>query len=414
MIIRLIILFTVMFIIDTINHFGLKAMLSRLKGSYAYKFIITGYWGMSIAVVVVFFVALGITGYPQLDYVKYRVYFFLFGFWLIFYLPRFIFAHFVILQGIFYVIKSIIKRKNSYAVKRIKRNNFFISKFGLIIAFSSSILVIYGMIWGKSDFKVNKVDIYLEDLPTSFEGFKIAQFSDAHLGSFTNATDVRKGLSLLQNENPDIIVFTGDMVNNIADEIEPYFADLSKLHAPCGKFSILGNHDMSDYVKWKNFEIKQEYINKLIKYEETCGFTLLLNQNQIIRKEKDSIVLIGVENWGLPPFKQYGDLAKAMNGIQAVETKILLSHDPTHWSQQVIKTDINLTLSGHTHGMQMGINLIGIRWSPIQFMYKNWIGLYQEDKQFLYVNPGFGFIGFPGRIGIRPEITLIILHKKES
>ncbi len=415
MIIRLLFLLLFMVIIDLINHFGLKVMMRRLKGSYFYKFNFIAYWGFSVGMVIALLTTLLITGYPGLDYVKYRTYFVLFGIFLVFYLPRFVFTHFVIIQALLYLIKRVFFRKKAYIVKRNTRKNYHVQKLGMFVSFLFGLLVIYGMIWGKSYFKVREVNIYLEKLPSSFEGFRIAQFSDAHLGSFTNPKDVKKGLNLMQAAQPDLIVFTGDMVNNIADEMEPYFDDFKNLYAPYGKYSILGNHDMSDYVKWKNFDMKQEYLQKLIDYQEICGFKMLLNRNVIIKKGDDSIALLGVENWGLPPFKQYGDLQKALDGIRRVHPKILLSHDPTHWTEQVInRTDIDLTLSGHTHGMQMGIDLWGFRWSPIQFLYKNWFGLYQERGQKLYVNPGFGYIGFPGRIGIRPEITVFILHSKDN
>jgi uncharacterized protein len=412
---RLLLLFILMMIVDIINHFGLKAMLKELKDSYAYKYNMIAYWGISITVILVLFISLSITGYPKLDYIKYRIYFFQFGFWLIFYFPRILFAHFVILQGLYHLIKSLVSNRANFTVKRKRKKSFAILKFGLIISFSTSLLVIYGMIWGKSNYKVQHVNITIEHLPKSFEGFTIAQFSDAHLGSFTNEHDVKKGLDLLQRQNADMIVFTGDMVNNIADEMEPYLDELSKLTAPFAKYSILGNHDMSDYVKWEKFELQQAYINKLIKYQEQCGFKMLLNQNIIIKKGKDSIAIIGVENWGLPPFKQYGKLAMAMKNCESIETKILLTHDPTHWKEEVVeKTDIDLTLSGHTHGMQMGIDVYGFRWSPIKYIYENWIGIYKKNNQYLYVNPGFGYIGFPGRIGIQPEITIFHLKSKKQ
>lgn len=414
MFLRLVILFCFMLVLDLINHFGLKAMMRRLQGSQFYKFNFIAYWGLSIAIIITLLTTLLITGYPGLDYVKYRTYFYLFGIFMVFYLPRLVYVHFVILQAVFYLMKRLFFKKKAYIVKRTVRKNYLIQKWGLLFSALFGLLVIYGMVWGKSYFKTQEVDLYLDHLPKSFENFRIVQFSDAHLGSFTNPKDVKKGLNMIQAARPDVIVFTGDMVNNVADEMEPYFDLLKGLHAPYGKYSILGNHDMSDYVKWKNFELKQEYLNKLINYQEDCGFKMLLNSNVIVRKGPDSIALLGVENWGLPPFKQYGDLQKALWGIRRVHPKILLSHDPTHWTEKVIdKTDVDITLSGHTHGMQMGIDLWGFKWSPVQFLYKNWFGLYQEKNQYLYVNPGFGYIGYPGRIGIRPEITVIILHQKK-
>jgi predicted MPP superfamily phosphohydrolase len=410
---RLAFLFLLMIVIDLINHFGLRVMLRRLRHSHIYRINFIIYWGITVAIVVSLPVTLLITGYPGIDYVKYRTYFLLFGIFMVFYMPRIIFALFVIVQSLWYLLKKLFSRKKEYIVKRHKRKNYYIQKTGIVLAFLSSVLVIYGMTAGKSDFKVRKVYVEIPGLPAAFDGFRIAQFSDAHLGSFTNRDDVKKGLELLQDQSPDIIVFTGDMVNNIADEMEPYMTEFKKLKAPYGKYSILGNHDMSDYVKWKNFTIKREYIDKLIAYQEECGFRMLLNSNVIIKREGDSIALAGVENWGLPPFKQYGNLDKALEGIKNINTKILLSHDPTHWTGEVLsKTGICLTLSGHTHGGQIGLNFAGIKWSPVQYVYKNWMGLYKQGNQYLYVNPGFGYLGFPGRIGINPELTIIILRQK--
>jgi len=387
-------------------------MFRRLKGSIIYKYIFISYWGITVAIILSLLISLLITGLPELDYVKYRTYFTLFGIFMIFYFPRLIFIFFAFAQWIYYAFVNILNGRNSTKVARDNKKNYSIQNLGLIISFLFSFLVVYGMIWEKSNFKVSNIPVYIEDLPKSFEGFKIAQFSDVHLGSWHNAENVRKGLKLINSQSPDIVFFTGDLVNNIVDEMEPYLQDLKQIEAPFGKYSILGNHDMSDYVKWKNFKLKQEYLNKLVRNEEDCGFKMLLNSNVILKIKDDSIALIGVENWGLPPFKQYGDLKKAMEGIENVNVKILLSHDPTHWQEKVVgKTDIDLTLSGHTHGMQMGIDFWGIRWSPIQWIYKHWFGLYQEKSQYLYVNPGFGFLGYPGRFGISPEITILTLHK---
>ncbi len=413
MLMRLLYLVIFMVVIDLINHFGLKAMLKRIKDSYFYKYNIIAYWSVAFLMAIVLLISLLITGYPQLDYEKYRFYFYLFAFWLVFYLPRFVFSFFVVLQTIYYLLKNIRSRKGSYTVRRNIKRSYVVQKAGLTVGFLTFLIVIYGILIGKSDFKVTQIEIELAELPAAFDGFRIAQFSDAHLGSFSDTKIAEKGFQILQNQKPDMIVFTGDMVNNIADEIEPYFVALSKLEAPYGKFSILGNHDMSDYVKWKNFDLKREYLLKLIRYQERCGFQVLENENILIRKGDAEIALIGVNNWGLPPFKPYGDLHKAMSGVENSAVKILLSHDPSHWKEQVLaKTDIDLTLSGHTHGAQMGIILPFFKWSPVQYIYTYWHGLYHINNQHLYVNPGFGYIGFPGRIGMRPEITIFTLKKK--
>ncbi len=404
-----------MILIDSVNHLGMKVMMRRLKDSYFYRINFILYWGMTLLLIVSLFVNLLINGYPGTDYVKYRSFFMLFGIFLTIYLPRVVFTLSVIIQTLRYLSKKTLFKKRNYIVKRNDRRNYTIQKVGLALSMLIGLLVIYGMIWGKSDFTVKRVDVYIKGLPASFEGFKIAQFSDAHLGSFTNSGDVSKGLKLIKLQSPDMIVFTGDMVNNIADEMEPYLSELSALKAPYGKFSILGNHDMSDYVKWKDFKIKKKYIDKLVDYQRRCGFNVLLNSHVIIKKGKDSLALLGVENWGLPPFKKYGDLKAAMQGTENVPVKILLSHDPTHWSEEVAgKESIALTLSGHTHGGQIGFDISKtIRFSPVQFKYKNWSGLYTKGDNKLYVNPGFGYLGYPGRLGIRPQITVIVLHREK-
>jgi len=269
------------------------------------------------------------------------------------------------------------------------------------------------MLYNKTNYKVTDTIIYFKDLPDAFDGFKIVQFSDAHLGSFSNLADVRKGFDLIKEQHADLIVFTGDIVNVVAKEMEPYIPLLNELKAPYGQYAILGNHDMNDYRKVDSIKANiNQNMSELIKDYKQTGFYLMLDEHVILKKGKDSIVLIGVKNWGKKPFHKYGNLFKAMEGINDVPFKILLSHDPSHWNAQVIPdTKIDLTLSGHTHGFQFGINCGKIRWSPSQYQYQQWLGLYQHGGQYLYVNAGFGFIAFPGRVGIRPEITVITLRK---
>jgi predicted MPP superfamily phosphohydrolase len=215
-------------------------------------------------------------------------------------------------------------------------------------------------------------------------------------------------------EKPDIIIFTGDMVNNQSEEAEIMMPELKKMHAHLGMFSILGNHDIGDYRRWKTIVEKTADFESLKNAEEEAGFKLLLNQNIIVKKNNDSIVIIGMNNWGKAPFRKYGDLKKAMKGIENISFKILLTHDPSHWDAEVAgRNNADLTLSGHTHAMQFGINCCGIFWSPIMWKYPHWAGLYNEGYQYLYVNRGFGYIGFPGRIGMTPEITIIELKKQK-
>ena len=239
------------------------------------------------------------------------------------------------------------------------------------------------------------------------------QFSDFHIGSFLDyADEVEKAIEFINEQRADLLLFTGDFVNNVASEMDDFLPHLGKLTSGMGKFSILGNHDYGEYVHWPSPEEKERNLQELISIQAELGFQMLLNQHQRITRGDEFIELVGVENWGLPPFPQYGDLNKACSGVDPGAFKILLSHDPTHWDVQVLgKRDIDLTLSGHTHGAQFGVEIPGWRWSPVSFRYKRWGGLYQEGKQYLNVNTGIGFIGFPGRVGMPPEVTVIELRK---
>ncbi|MBB2146317.1 metallophosphoesterase [Pedobacter sp. LMG 31464] len=272
---------------------------------------------------------------------------------------------------------------------------------------------LYGMLWGKYAYRVIKHTLYFDDLPKAFDGFTITQISDVHAGSFTNPNEVQKGIDLIKKQHSDLFVFTGDLVNNKAEEIKPYIGHFSQIKAKYGQFSILGNHDYGDYVKWENDLIKKGNLQQLKKYHQELGFRLLLDEHVELEKEGEKIILAGIENWGLG-FGERGDLQKALINTKTDEFKVLLSHDPSHWEAQVKNnpSKIHLTLSGHTHGMQFGIELFGIKWSPVSLRYKHWAGIKEENGRILNVNRGFGFIGFSGRVGIWPEITVIELKRK--
>jgi uncharacterized protein len=272
---------------------------------------------------------------------------------------------------------------------------------------------IYGMAFGKHNFKVHKEIIYFEDLPEAFDGFTITQISDIHVGSFKDPKHIQKGIDLAVAQNSDLFVFTGDLVNHRADEIEPFIKQFSMIKAPYGQFSIIGNHDYGDYIPWSSKEAKEENFRKFKKQHEKLGYRLLLDESIKIEKDGQYIQLLGVENWGVG-FGARGDLDKALNETENADFKILLSHDPSHWDAEVKNNPnpVHLTLSGHTHGMQFGIETPIIRWSPVQYRYPNWAGLAQENEKYLYVNRGFGFHAFSGRVGIWPEITVIELRKK--
>ena len=288
----------------------------------------------------------------------------------------------------------------------------FISQTALFLG----ALLTTGLAYGMSNryrYKIRRVRVQLKDLPTEFKGLKIAQISDIHSGSFDDQHAVSEGIATLMNEKPDLILFTGDLVNNKAEEIVPYMDVFKVLKAPLGVYSILGNHDYGDYVSWPSDEAKKQNLEQLKQHQAAMGWRLLLNEHVILERNNQQLALIGIENWGARGFTKYGDMEKAVAGLKDlnIPVKILMSHDPSHWEAQVRKDypNIALTLSGHTHGMQFGIEIPGFKWSPVQYLYKQWAGLYQEQNQYLYVNRGFGFLGYQGRLGILPEITIMEL-----
>jgi len=291
----------------------------------------------------------------------------------------------------------------------------FLSLIALGIAALPFGALLYGMVKGKYNFKVLKYDLEFDDLPKAFDGYQITQISDVHSGSFDNRKKIEYAIDLVNKQRSDVLFFTGDMVNNKAEEMKPWADLFSKLEAKDGKFSILGNHDYGDYVEWPSPEEKKQNLEDLKDLQREIGFDLILNDSRYLEKNGDKIALVGVENWGRGGFKKAGDLKMAASGINAKDFKILLSHDPSHWEDVVVNDELHyhLTLSGHTHGMQFGIEIPGwIKWSPVKWRYKYWAGIYEEMGQFINVNRGFGFLGYPGRVGIWPEITVITLKKK--
>jgi uncharacterized protein len=287
----------------------------------------------------------------------------------------------------------------------------FMSWLGLGIGAGLYSSLLHGLS-NKYKYRVRRVQLAFENLPASFKGLKIVQLSDIHSGSLKNPAAVRRGVDLALAEKPDLILFTGDLVNDIALEVGEYQAIFGCLTAPMGVFSTLGNHDYGDYAWWENAEAKKANLDHLMRIQSEMGWRLLMNEHVVLERNGEQIALIGIENLSAKArFPKYGKLDEAYAGAQHYPFKILMSHDPSHWDAQVRKEypDIDLTLSGHTHGMQFGLEVPGFKWSPVQYIYKEWAGLYEEGKQKLYVNRGFGFIGYPGRVGIMPEITVIEL-----
>jgi len=289
----------------------------------------------------------------------------------------------------------------------------FVSKIALGLAAIPFTSVLYGMLRGKYNYQVLKHTLYFEDLPTTFDGFKLTHISDIHSGSFDNASKIAHGMELINEQESDVILFTGDIVNNKAEEMDPWISHFKSLKAVYGKYSVLGNHDYGEYVRFNSLEEKEQNFQAIKDIHPKIGFNLLLNESVYLEKEGEKIAIVGVENWGTR-FKKAGDLNLASSNITKEDFKILLSHDPSHWNNEVKNHQNNyqLTLSGHTHGMQFGIEIPGIKWSPVQYIYKQWAGIYKEFNSYINVNRGFGFLAFPGRVGIWPEITVITLKKK--
>ncbi|MCB7482357.1 metallophosphoesterase [Christiangramia sediminis] len=290
----------------------------------------------------------------------------------------------------------------------------FISTIAIGLAAIPFAGLLYGMYKGKYNFRVLRYTLYFEDLPEAFDGYTISQISDVHSGSFDNKNKIQYGVDLLKEQKSDMVVFTGDLVNNMASEMKDWKGLFSEIKAPDGVYSILGNHDYGDYHNWESATAKEENLDRLKQTHAEMGWDLMLNENRFIEKNGQRIALVGVENWGIGGFKKAGDLEKAGAGVEENDFKILLSHDPSHWEQQVKShpKKYHLTMSGHTHGMQFGIEIPGwFKWSPVQYRYKHWAGIYEEAGRYINVNRGFGFLAYPGRVGIWPEISVIELKK---
>ncbi|RWU05429.1 metallophosphoesterase [Pedobacter chitinilyticus] len=331
---------------------------------------------------------------------------------LIYFVSTLVFVLATVLTDIYRLIVAIVKyfAEGNFSYPERPLTGIYL---GVLLSIFIIIAFIYGILKGKYAYRVIKHTLYFEDLPAAFDGFKLVQISDVHAGSLKNPKAVQKGIDLINKQHADLFVFTGDLVNNKAEEIKPYIQHFSKIKAPFGQFSVLGNHDYGDYIKWESDFIKQQNLQQLKNYHAEIGFRLLLDEHVTLEKDGQKLALVGIENWGLG-FGERGDLNKALQGTTPKEFKILLSHDPSHWEAQVKNhsSKIQLTLAGHTHGMQFGFEAFGLKWSPVQFRYKHWAGIKQENRRILNVNRGFGFIGFSGRVGIWPEITLIELKKR--
>lgn len=343
------------------------------------------------------------------------------GIFLLTYIPKVVFLIYKFFVWIFGELIRLVKtrranspRRDEYNTRKITRAAF-LGRIGMAVAAAPFLSILYGMAKGRFNFYLKKVPVKLNNLPNAFEGFKVIQISDIHLGNFKQEYHLLHEVTAMINaEKPDLIVMTGDLVNNFATETNGWETVFRQMKAQYGKFSILGNHDYGDYSRWNSQHDKRRNFDGILNSHERFGFRLLRNEHVYIESGKDNIALIGVENWGKPPFPQYGDLNRSMKNVNPQSSKILLSHDPDHWEAEVLKkTNVDLTLAGHTHGMQLGVKFRNSTWSPAKYKYKHWDGLYKQNNQLLYVNRGLGFIGIPMRVGMPPEITMFTLHKNQ-
>lgn len=402
----------VMFLIDLYVFQALKLVTDSISPRYR-TIIHLIYWSFTVSAVLLF-IMIPYIGFQNLPaFVKSHVFPIILGFFIA-----------KVIASLFFLLDDLRRILQWGGVKTLKMTGLrtsiednaisrsvFLSWLGIGIGGSLFGSLLYGFS-NKYRYKIEKVKLSFDHLPQAFKGLKIVQISDIHSGSLTDHKAVEKGVNRILELQPDIIFFTGDLVNNVADEMNELKNVFSKLTAPLGVYSILGNHDYGDYVQWESAEAKISNLEKLKTIHKEMGWRLLLNEHVGIKKDGQSIALIGIENWGARAnFSKYGDLSAAYNGAENYPFKILLSHDPSHWEAEVCKhyKDIDLVFSGHTHGMQFGLEIPGFRWSPVQYVYKQWAGLYKNDQQKLYVNRGFGFLGYPGRVGILPEITYLEL-----
>jgi hypothetical protein len=393
--------------------FQVVKMLSSSTSQKTKAIIFTAYWTVSIAIII-FFLLL-----PLLNTDKWpknlRNYIFVT-------IIGFFFAK--VLASVFFLVDDL-RRLIQWAVAKIFFRNTegesevsegisrsaFLSWLGIGIGGTLISSLIYGFS-NKYNYQIRHIPLTYSNLPPAFRGLKIVQISDVHSGSFDNKKAVEKGVQKILDLKPDLILFTGDLINDRATEMSGYEEVFAKLRAPMGVFSTLGNHDYGDYVKWPTEEARNQNIEDLKKIQAGMGWRLLMNEHVVLEKEGQEIALIGIENWSAKArFPKHGKMWEAYPGAEKYPFKILMSHDPSHWDAEIKPKygDIDLTLAGHTHGMQFGIEIPGFRWSPVKYVYDKWAGLYESGKQKLYVNRGFGFIGYPGRVGILPEITLIEL-----
>ena len=400
MIISLIIFFFILIFIEIYFYQGIKTVLNR-KSRLIYIFTFLSLYSFFIIYSFTFEIS---SSSKVFSYYLTLIFLFL--------LAKTISLPIILIEDLFRLFNFLKSKINTKSKINLKRRAL-ISKLSLIVASLPLPIGLDGIFFGKYRYRIINHKIYFENLPEKFDGYKLVQLSDFHCGSLENKHMIDKAIKMINDENADLIVFTGDFVNNRFEEIKPWVKSFSKLKAKDDMISVLGNHDYGDYYRWSNKIEKEENFKNLLETQKKIGFRVLLNENKYIMRDDEKIAIIGVENWGAR-FNQNGDIEKSVKNISKKDFKIVLSHDPTHW-ERILKDHpkkFDLTLSGHTHGMQFGIEIPGmIKWSPVQWVYKYWAGLYSYNGKYLNVNRGFGVLAFPGRVGIWPEITSITLKR---
>ncbi len=392
-----------------VDFYAFQAIKTTFKGSGLARYV---YWGISVALMLtLLYTFLNFdrgAARPNLRFT------YLMGAFILFFVPKLILIVVLLGEDVVRLVVGTVQKISGHSQGDfLPDRRKFVSTTALALAAIPFAGIIHGIWKGRYNYNVIKKTLTFANLPDAFDGFTITQISDVHSGSFDNAEKIQYGIDLINAQKSDVILFTGDLVNNKADEMEPWIDTFKQLKAPMGKFSILGNHDYGDYVEWSSPQEKQANMEKLYGVHEQIGFDLLRNRSVKLSRSSETIDLVGVENWG-KGFAQHGDLNKATAGLNPKDFKVLMSHDPSHFDAVVKKhpQEIELTLSGHTHGMQFGIEIPGfIKWSPVKYRYPKWAGHYQSEGKSLYVNRGFGFLAFPGRVGIWPEITVLELKR---
>jgi predicted MPP superfamily phosphohydrolase len=413
LVLRFIIGIVLVLLIDLYFYQAIALLIAKLS-PFKRTIIRNIYWGFTAYTVLLFLVAMVIPFQQWWPFA--RIY--LFAFAIVLLICKLIGSTFILVDDLSRLLRwlfNLVYTPSSAGTNKVANLSRlkFLNQLAVVFAAIPLSAFIYGMIRSGFDYKVRKVRLVLPKLPSEFNGMKIVQLSDIHAGSFVSSAPLEKALKMIQEQKADVIFFTGDLVNNIAEEAVPFKEIFKQIKAPLGVYSTLGNHDYGDYVQWPSVEAKHKNLQDFKDLHAEFGWKLLMNEHITLKKGDAEIAVLGVENWGQAMrFPKYGDLKKAHAGTENYPVKLLLSHDPSHWDAQVRKQypDIDLTFSGHTHGMQFGIEIPGFRWSPSKYIYKQWADLYQEGKQFLYVNRGLGFLGYPGRVGILPEITVVELY----